>query len=324
MIGGVQQIKAHITLHTNGELILWPYGYTNRNVPPDMTGLDWKTFVALGRAQAAKNGYTAQQSSELYITDGDQIDWLYATYRIFTFTYELYPTETPTVWGDHYPDDSKIAARPPATAGAILHLINRAACPYAALGADATRADCGPLFDDLEINRGWTRNAHGNDTADAGLWSITNPSGDELHGAQAARQRPTPAPRRWSPAARRARARTPTTSTAAPRRSAAARSACPRAPPALRPAHVPLLPRPRQQRLDTSDSLRVIVEAEDGTPTVVFEELGAGNDDDAVVALATRSLADWAGQTIRIVVEATDGGDDSLVEAGIDDLRIRN
>ena len=37
VVDGVQQIKAHITLHTNGELILWPYGYTNRNVPPDMT-----------------------------------------------------------------------------------------------------------------------------------------------------------------------------------------------------------------------------------------------------------------------------------------------
>ena len=35
---------------------------------------------------------------------------MYATYRIFSFTYELYPPETATVWGDHYPDDSKIAA----------------------------------------------------------------------------------------------------------------------------------------------------------------------------------------------------------------------
>ena len=67
----------------------------------------------------------------------------------------------------------------------------------------------------------------------------------------------------------------------------------------------------------------MIVEAEDGTPTVVFEELGAGNDDDARGRSTTRSLADWAGQTIRIVVEATDGGADSLVEAGIDDIRIR-
>ena len=30
----------------------------------------------------------------------------------------------------------------------------------------------------------------------------------------------------------------------------------------------------------------------------------------------------WSGQTIRIVVQATDGGHDSLIEAGIDDVRV--
>ena len=63
------------------------------------------------RARRRRTATRPQQSSDLYITDGDQIDWLYAKYRIFTFTYELYPTETGTVWGDHYPDDSKIAAQ---------------------------------------------------------------------------------------------------------------------------------------------------------------------------------------------------------------------
>ena len=175
VIDGVQQIRAHITLHTNGELILWPYGYTKTNVPPDMTTLDHDTFVALGRAQAAKNGYTAEQSSDLYITDGDQIDWLYATYRIFSFTYELYPSEQSTVWKDHYPDDSKIPTQTARNKGAILHLISRAGCPYAALGATALRTDCGPLFDDLEINRGWKRNAAGTDTATSGLWASRTP-----------------------------------------------------------------------------------------------------------------------------------------------------
>jgi hypothetical protein len=71
------------------------------------------------------------------------------------------------------------------------------------------------------------------------------------------------------------------------------------------------------------DALRVIVEAEDGTPTVVFEELGAANDDDGAWASTSRSLAAWAGQTIHLVVEASDGANDSLVEAAIDDIRIR-
>ncbi len=186
VINGVQQIRTHITLHTNGELILWPYGYTKKNVPSDMTGLDQKVFASLGKAMARTNGYTAEQSSDLYITDGDQIDWLYATYRIFTYTFELYPTEKPTVWQDHYPDDSKIPAQTARNRQAILMLIDRAGCPYAQLGAATAHADCGPLFDDLEINRGWRRNADGTDTATSGLWQVAKPVGTSSNGAEAA------------------------------------------------------------------------------------------------------------------------------------------
>ncbi len=115
VVGGVQQIRTHVTLHTNGQLILWPYGYTKTNIPADMSALDHAALVSLGRAMAARNGYVAKQSSDLYVTDGDQIDWMYGRHRIFSYTYELFPTEKATVWGDHYPDDSFIRARPSAT-----------------------------------------------------------------------------------------------------------------------------------------------------------------------------------------------------------------
>ena len=47
--GGKQQIKSAISFHTNGELILWPYGYTFTNIPSDMRSDDHRVFVALGR-----------------------------------------------------------------------------------------------------------------------------------------------------------------------------------------------------------------------------------------------------------------------------------
>ncbi|HEY3333881.1 MAG TPA: M14 family metallopeptidase [Candidatus Limnocylindrales bacterium] len=321
VIDGVQQIRTHITLHTNGELILWPYGYTRTNVPADMTSLDHDTFVALGRAQASRNGYTAEQSSDLYITDGDQIDWMYATYRIFSFTYELYPSEQSTVWKDHYPDDSKIAAQTTRNRGAILHLINRAGCPYAALGADAQRADCGPLFDDLEINRGWVRNAAGTDTATGGLWAVGNPEATSSNGpkqlgtaASGARELVTGARAGSSAGANDVDGGTTTIRSR------------PITLPSSAAAYGPLTFRYYLAHGATSsadDALRVIVEAEDGTATVVFQELGAANDDDAAWASASRSLGAWAGQRIHLVIEATDDGAASLVEAAVDDIRIR-
>lgn len=138
VIGGQQQIKTHVTLHTNGELILWPYGYTKTDIPADMTVDDHATFVAMGRAMAATNGYVAQQSSDLYVTDGDQIDWMYGVQHVFSFTFELYPTEQVSSHADHEPPDEVIAAQTARNRAALLYLIDRADCPYAAIGKAAT------------------------------------------------------------------------------------------------------------------------------------------------------------------------------------------
>ncbi|HVL53840.1 MAG TPA: M14 family metallopeptidase, partial [Vitreimonas sp.] len=123
VVGGIQQIRAHITFHTNGELVLYPYGYTKTDVPVDMTTTDFKALVAYARGQASRNGYKAQQSSDLYITDGDQIDWMYGRHRIFSFTWELYPPETGTVWGDHYPPDEAIATETARNRSALVYFM---------------------------------------------------------------------------------------------------------------------------------------------------------------------------------------------------------
>jgi hypothetical protein len=70
----------------------------------------------------------------------------------------------------------------------------------------------------------------------------------------------------------------------------------------------------------STDYLRVKIIGD--TTATVFEELGAANDDDAVWAAATVNLSPFAGQTIRILIEAADTGGASLVEAAIDDVRI--
>jgi subtilisin family serine protease len=59
-----------------------------------------------------------------------------------------------------------------------------------------------------------------------------------------------------------------------------------------------------------------------GSTTTVFQELGAASDDDAFWMTATVDLSQLAGQTIRILIEAADASGASLVEAGVDDVRI--
>ncbi|HEY5809180.1 MAG TPA: M36 family metallopeptidase [Povalibacter sp.] len=70
----------------------------------------------------------------------------------------------------------------------------------------------------------------------------------------------------------------------------------------------------------TADFLRVTVIG--GTTSMVFQRLGAATDVDGAWATATANLSGFAGQTVRLLIEAADASTASLVEAGIDDVRI--
>ena len=72
----------------------------------------------------------------------------------------------------------------------------------------------------------------------------------------------------------------------------------------------------------SADFLRVSIVG--NSTQVVFEELGAGNTDTAVWASTSVSLNSFAGQTVYILIEAADAGSGSLIEAGVDDVRITN
>jgi hypothetical protein len=133
VIGGEQQITVHITFHTYGELILWPYGYTFNDIPPDMDPVDHEVFVAMGNAMADRTCnpqcFTPQQSSDLYITDGTTTDWMYGVHRIFSFTFELYPSCC-----DFYVPDEVIRAQQRRMRGAFVYLVENADCPYEVIG----------------------------------------------------------------------------------------------------------------------------------------------------------------------------------------------
>jgi hypothetical protein len=101
-------VKTGISYHTYGDLILYPYGYTYEDLPPDMDPVDRQTFVAMGAEMARTTGYHPQQSSDLYITDGDWNDWMYGALGRYPITIEMsshgygfYPPD------EFIPDDSR-------------------------------------------------------------------------------------------------------------------------------------------------------------------------------------------------------------------------
>ena len=72
-----------IDLHSYGELVLWPWGFTT-STPPNNTALR-----TLGRKFAYFNGYTPEQSIELYPTDGTTDDFSYGELGLASYTFEL-------------------------------------------------------------------------------------------------------------------------------------------------------------------------------------------------------------------------------------------
>jgi carboxypeptidase T len=91
---GCERFAGVVTYHSYSQLILYPWGYTERPVPD---ARDREVMVGLAaEMQALIRGvhgvvYTPQQSSQLYPTAGDTTDWTYGTYGIPSFTIELRP-----------------------------------------------------------------------------------------------------------------------------------------------------------------------------------------------------------------------------------------
>ena len=101
-----------------------------------MTTDDYNTFSTFGRQMAATNNYTPEQSSDLYITDGDLLDWLWGTHKIFAYTFEMYPASASG--GGFYPPASVITRETTRNREAALLLAEVADCPYKVIGKQAT------------------------------------------------------------------------------------------------------------------------------------------------------------------------------------------
>ena len=310
VVNGRQQIRAAISFHESGRLVMWPYGYTSTDVPSDMTVDDHAALVAIGKHMAATNGYKPEQASDLYLDSGTSRDYLYGMYRTFAYTFELSIKA--------YPDDSMIASETGRNKEAVLYLMEQAWCPYSVRGAAVRAARCGAFDDDMEVGRGWVVNPDGTDTAPlSGRFARADPAATSWSG---------PKQLGTTPSGSRAFV------TGAPA-GASANSYDLDGRTTIRSAVIGL-PAAAGQKLTfryvfahdshstSADHLRAIVEAQDGTRTAVFTVSGRATDVDGTWRTATVSLDAWAGQSIHLRFEAMDGGRNNLVEAEIDDVRV--
>lgn len=72
-----------IDLHSSGQLVLWPWGFTS-SAPPNGTALQ-----TLGRKLAFFNGYSPEQAIGLYEQDGTSIDFAYGELGLPSYRIEL-------------------------------------------------------------------------------------------------------------------------------------------------------------------------------------------------------------------------------------------
>lgn len=318
VVGGVQQIKAAIDWHTYSELVLWPYGYTTADTGPGMTQDDRDAHAALGRSMAATNGYTPEQASDLYITDGSIDDWMWGTYKIFTYTFEMYPTGSSPGF---YPPDEVIDRETSRNRAAALLLTQNADCVYRVIGKESTYCGTGTpsttvYSDDFETATGWTVNAAGTDTAASGAWERGRPAATSSSGAK---QLGTPVSGSYD-----------LVTGAAAGASAGdydidGGATTIRSPAITLPSSGTLtlsfswyLAHGSNASPDDYFRVRVI----GGTTSTVFEQLAAAANRNGSWSVATASLTAFAGQTVRIQIEAADLSAASLVEAAVDDVKI--
>ena len=172
------------------------------------------------------------------------------------------------------------------------------------------------FFDNFETSLGWTRNAGGTDTATTGLWERADPATTTSSGTK---QLGT------TVSGVNDLVTGPLAGASAGDHDIDGGVTTIRSPAIALPSSGTLTLSfsyylAHGTNSSSADYLRVRVIG--STTSLVFEELGAANNDDAVWATFSANISSFAGQTVRIQIEAADASTASLVEAAVDDVRI--
>jgi hypothetical protein len=153
-----------ITLHSFGELVLWPWGHIFADAPnrPDLK--------AIGDKFAAYNGYFSCPPSEcLYLAGGASDDWAYGELGIPAFTFE--------VGKQFMPPYAEIAANQwPLNRPALLYAAKIARAPYLTVhGPDVSDIIVSGGPDTFEVRATIRDDRNGNQPITAAVYSVDTP-----------------------------------------------------------------------------------------------------------------------------------------------------
>ncbi|MES2768606.1 MAG: M14 family metallopeptidase, partial [Bdellovibrionota bacterium] len=123
-----KNITTLLSFHTYSKLILYPWGHKYDSIQDEA---DRKVHETMGKTMAQWNGYTPQNSSELYITSGDTTDWSYGEHKIISFTFELDPENM--FEGGFYPGQAIIDSVFQKNLQPAMYLIENTDNPYKVL-----------------------------------------------------------------------------------------------------------------------------------------------------------------------------------------------
>ncbi len=102
--GNGQQIRLALTIHSQGEFVMFPFGWTSNPEPEGMRSGDLALLADLADGVATRNGYRAVQAGQLYRSSGTFMDWAYAKQWIYALTLEMAPPVS-VENGWYLPDD---------------------------------------------------------------------------------------------------------------------------------------------------------------------------------------------------------------------------
>lgn len=131
-------ITVLLSFHTFSQLILYPWGHVYDSIA---IARDKQVHETMAKTMAQWNGYTPEQSSDLYIASGDTTDWSYGEHKIISFTFELDPADSGWGSGGFYPGAKVIPEVQRKNLEPVLYLIDYADNPYRVL-----EPNNGPIF----------------------------------------------------------------------------------------------------------------------------------------------------------------------------------